>query len=63
MFSYRKMTKIMEECIDYCPLQVLYSDLSTDDCNDLCSQYMDKNNIQQSKYYISAKEEYDVMYA
>jgi len=61
--SEKSNIKILEECIGHCPLQVLYSNLDMEAADNLCTQYMEKNNVQIHKCHLCPKEENDMMYA
>jgi len=60
--SKKSNIKILEECINHCLLQVLYSNLDME-AADNCTQYMENNNVQIHKCHLCPKEENDMMYA
>ena len=43
--SGKSNIKILEECIDHCSLEILYSNLDMEVADNLCTQYMEKNNV------------------
>ena len=55
--------KILKECNDYCPLKALYINLDQETAENLCVQYMDKNNVKQFECCLIPKEPDNMMYA